>query len=1021
MKTLALSPMRPCDATARLVPAPTVPTPGEGSGVGADRRRNARRLMSGAMARGWVGFWGLIGGLLVLGARAQGIPDQPGQFFRLECGMSVATCAPFGPGQYVVGIIDTRNRALAPLGPTNWLTGMTHNDLAASSNIWNFTNLGYLFGLCLDDSPTPDIYVTATSVFGSGPNPGRIHRLSGTTGAISTFATLPGVGAPSLGNICFDKGTRQFFVSEFETGQIHCLNNAGAVVASYDHGVSRATATPPLPALPDSSGPGVATQLGRRVWGVQVYRDRLYYSVENENLANPSASLTNEIWSVKIQPSTSGPVFVGGTVRRENLVIPPMTGNSSEAVSDIAFSQDGRMLIAERGHPHQARTLEYTLTGTTWNGVHANLGSYGSHDNSAGGVDYDCSNQIFATGNALVLNTNAIYGIQISPAGGDTSASGIEQSVLIDLNGNTSTGTAYKGAYGDVEVYRCCDCLTFQNERLECLGTNRFTWSFCVTNTGALTNGHFVFLDLPAGVTVNPAIIDLNPLLLPGDGVCTNVTFTIDPKLVTNRVCFRLAAHTPDYAECCVVSKCLEVPSCCAVISHESVQCDPTTGAAQWSFSISNLSGSTVKYLYAIPDPAGCVSATPNVIVLTPPLPAGGTTNLSFNLAVTNSPCDVACLRMALHDSNLVACCAFTHCVSLQCKPGNHPPVVDCPPDYLSTCDVGAGKGYVIGAGVQDPEGNPLTVTWKVNGVPVKTNSIPAGMSASSQGVQLVRDYPAGTYVITLCVTDGNGPPVICTTRLEIGDHQPPRIQCPPDRVIEKWEYQLGNLTGTVVVQDNCTPKGQIVVTQNPPAGTILTAAHNCIQFTATDAAGNTATCMTYIDLVPVHLVGLEPAGGGSGVITATAPASFAIGVAGDIPATSAVEYWVNGVSIGRGAGADFRLSWSGVANGSYVVTAEATSKAASDLRRHSQPAYVYVGPAAVQPRTGAFALATVSGGLLRVSMATVAGENCAVEVCDDLADGRWRVIKRITGDGVLHVVEFDATGPTQFIRVRIE
>lgn len=206
---------------------------------------------------------------------------------------------------------------------------------------------------------------------------------------------------------------------------------------------------------------------------------------------------------------------------------------------------------------------------------------------------------IFSTGNALVLSgAGAIYGLQISPPGGDTSGSGIDQSHLVDLNADATANTAFKGGYGDISVYRCCECLKITDERAECTAlTNSFTWSFCITNTGTLTNGHYVFIDLPPGVTVSPRIIDLNPLVLPGQGICTNVTFTIDPAFKTNELCFRLAAHTPDYATCCIVTKCVKVPECCAAIVKESLKCDPVTGQMSWTFQIQNTSGSTVSYL----------------------------------------------------------------------------------------------------------------------------------------------------------------------------------------------------------------------------------------------------------------------------------------------------------------------------------------------------------------------------------------------------------------------------------------
>ena len=53
----------------------------------------------------------------------------------------------------------------------------------------------------------------------------------------------------------------------------------------------------------------------------------------------------------------------------------------------------------------------------------------------------------------------------------------IKKRWLVDFDGNYSIYD--KLSNGDVEVVRCCDCLQFGNERLECLGANRFNWSCC--------------------------------------------------------------------------------------------------------------------------------------------------------------------------------------------------------------------------------------------------------------------------------------------------------------------------------------------------------------------------------------------------------------------------------------------------------------------------------------------------------------------------------------------------------------
>ncbi len=60
--------------------------------------------------------------------------------------------------------------------------------------------------------------------FGKGGGPGSIYRIDGKTGAVSLFATIPGNSGPGLGDIVFDSATKQFFVSDLDTGLIHRLD-----------------------------------------------------------------------------------------------------------------------------------------------------------------------------------------------------------------------------------------------------------------------------------------------------------------------------------------------------------------------------------------------------------------------------------------------------------------------------------------------------------------------------------------------------------------------------------------------------------------------------------------------------------------------------------------------------------------------------------------------------------------------------------------------------------------------------
>lgn len=992
--------------------------------------------------------------------------------FRFECGMAVVTCSsasrlnnfqPCGngpsdlaPNAYVVAILDTRDPvgAGAPFGSMGggWQPAGWHNDFS-TTDAWNARNLGEVFGIALDDSSPPNVYVAATSIhFGNGRGPGGdggVYKLNGTNYGISVFqdfTTSPKkIGKVSLGNICFDKEHRQLFVADLDNGLVRRLSTTGSEVLTggfpYDHGVT-GNANISAPAIPDSGTAGALTQSGRRVFAVQVFRSRLYYSVW---FAPPNASSTgfNEVWSVGLQANGDLiPTGPSGPRREFTLVgLPPysMYPGAEPVITDIAFSPTGTMLVGERSictqdpsdlasGSHAARAIEYTYT-TSWNQSQIlNVGGVvvgSGRVNSAGGVDYDCSGREFVMGDALissnVLNSvpfpytgSAVYGLQIFP----TPTSTVDNSWLVDLDGNFNIYD--KLSLGDVEVYRCCDCIRFSNEVLQCISTNQFKWSFCYTNYGTLTNGHLAFLDLPPGVTTSPQIVDISPALLPGQGTCVEVIVTLAPGTPKGDLCFRVAAHTEDFVDCCIVPKCITVPECCGVVSRETVKCDPAGGPATWNFTLSNFSGTPVKYLYVIPDSPSCVSATPNVIVLTPALTNGGSANISVQLSVTNNPCDVACFRLAMHDTKFVACCAFTHCVSLKCKTDNHPPILDCA-DLPTLCDPAGGFAYKLSTIVVDPDGDPLTITWKIDNVPVATNTVPAGVSATPTPVQTVQNFTPGNHVITVCVSDGNGPLVICSMKLDVGDHQPPAMICPPGQTVEKWELPLPNYAALLSVSDNCTPLAGIRVIQEPAAGTVLGPGSTSVRFTARDAAGNSSICVMPIEVAPLRIVGLEAALSFPGLRGFTAPAEFGLGVAGDLPNTAAVEYFVNGSSIGSGTGAGFKLLWSKVAAGTYSVVAEGTRAGQPNVRSRSAPVYVLVLPGSPAGRAGGVALAVVRSGKVSLSIETTAGQISAVEVTDKLDGQSWQEIQRLTGDGTIQVVELDATGPAKFIRVRNE
>jgi hypothetical protein len=276
-------------------------------------------------------------------------------------------------------------------------------------------DVGQVFGVALDDQqPASNIYLTATSAFGlnlvgrgsdgqperrktGGPgagwmkgqfgldlqgDPGSIYKVDGATGAVTLFAKVMLDGVPNpgaaLGNLTYDAAHKQLFVSDLYTGMIHRLAVADGSEpgASYDHGVTGRGAAnlAPMPFNP-ANRPNIANNKfnsenpdtwgfaapERRVWGVAVQAGRLFYSARNG-----SATEAPQIWSVGIAQDGS---FAADPRLEVELVAQP----GPYPVSDIAFSQRGAMILAQRApiaasydysaftKPGEPRVLRYWL------------------------------------------------------------------------------------------------------------------------------------------------------------------------------------------------------------------------------------------------------------------------------------------------------------------------------------------------------------------------------------------------------------------------------------------------------------------------------------------------------------------------------------------------------------------------------------------------------------------------------------------------------------------------------------
>mgnify|MGYP001371450893 CR=1 FL=1 len=723
-------------------------------------------------------------------AGAAGVSAQPAQpALPMQPGELVVTCHsgypnfsynPIRPDAFVVAIVKAANPVGqgAPIG-SNWLAQQFHNEFQPDlGERWIARNLGEVFGVTLDAAVPPNIYVTATTVYGPftlggaiGPAGfGGVYRLDGTTGVVTTLATLPN-GTSGLGNICHVRTTNQFFVSNFDDGLIYRLSSTGTVLGTYDHGLN---GRPNESLAPIADTPNTDfTPLSRRVWGLEDFQGRLYYSVWAEDVGcTPGyaafsplrpipniATVENEIWSVALDASGAP---IPSTAQRE-ITMPAITnlaggmplGPVSSPVSDISFGPNGEMFLSERSmlrdtgwgaipvhlynpnDAHFSRLLEFTGSSGSWTAQPLykwQVGRTVNGLNSAGGNAPDCEGNVWSSGDALIHPNPSIYGLQRIPPGGNqtTVPFTTSASYLIDLDMDTSFHD--KTTIGEVDIYDpACDCMSIDQLVIDCPLTPDapFDVSFSLTNNSGVP-GKYILLtpSQPTTGSFVPNQIVL-PMPLP-DGQKTIVNTQLLGLSPGQQFCFTVTLLSETFNDCCSQTICVDIPECdCFEVEYDVVQCDPTTpGTYTYSFSYINLTGVNI-YSLNFWAPAPVVITPNNVDYSSNPIPPFGV--VSGSVTITNgTPGEVLCFNVSVHDDHLIDCCAEEICITLPvCDPGVEPDtchvtkIVPCCPDAA-----GLPPSGTITLTICNNNTFPQTYNWSATGGP-PSSSCPAQLFPS--------------------------------------------------------------------------------------------------------------------------------------------------------------------------------------------------------------------------------------------------------------------------------------------------
>lgn len=191
--------------------------------------------------------------------------------------------------------------------------------------------------------------------------------------------------------------------------------------------------------------------------------------------------------------------------------------------------------------------------------------------------------------------------------------------------------------------------------------------------------------------------------------------------------------------------------------------------------------------------------------------------------------------------AGLQASCTFP--VRVEVRPANRAPTLEGQAELV----IHSNAPVAVVVTATDLDGDALTYTIRIDGVVVRTGTVPAGTPVTVGTLSVTNGFNVGAHAVTFEVSDGQSTATFTTTVRAIDD-TPPVIHVPPTIVIPVDPgTNQAVVTYTVRATDNFPGNIEVVVT--PGSGTAFPVGTNTVVVTARDEAGN-STNATFIVVV---------------------------------------------------------------------------------------------------------------------------------------------------------------------------